>query len=230
MVEIPLDKEGEVGGLWSECNLLSFGDFHCSATRLELGLEDLRKKKIKAVSTCLFFFCFAHFSPQFYLVNKAKPLPSAQTILFHIRQAGRCKNGRMAFCRNMFRSQTLERRLNLGHRHKLAGEEGLWNASLLGSLLLIFTYPCFQDLVFPIFIQHLWLLIIIFFTGFLLSPQPWQIGIPKIHSLDLFSFLSILTPTAILSSFMALNIIYSYTNDSQICLYSLSITSMSSLS
>lgn len=173
-------------------NLLSFGDFHSPATRLELGLEDLRKKKIKAVSTYLFFFCFVHFSPQFYPVNKAKPLPLAQTILFHIRQ----KREERPFVGVCSVHRHWREGWIWGIDTSLWGKEGLWNASLLVSLLLIFTYPCFQDLVFLIFIQHLWLLIIIFFTGFLLSPQSWHIGIPKIHSLDLFSFLSILTPTA----------------------------------
>lgn len=52
----------------------------------------------------------------------------------------------------------------------------------------IFTYICFQDNVLLICILCLWLLIFIFFTYFLLSPQPFHVGIPEMHSLNLLLF------------------------------------------
>lgn len=96
------------------------------------------------------------------------------------------------------------------HRHRLVEGacESLFHFIL--STFYISIYLCFQDHIFLIFILYLWMLIFIFFTGFLLSPIFLHVGISGSHSLDLF-FLSSLKPTAISSSFTALKTMYTLT-------------------
>lgn len=133
---------------------------------------------------------------------------------------GKYRKGKINFSRGMWVPPTiLERRLIIEIQTQ-AGKRGLWK-SFFFILSVVYIYISMLPRThFLIFILYPWMLILIFFAGLLLSPLPLHAGIPGNHSSTFFSFLSIRKAIAISSSFTALNTIYIYTNNSQICIHS----------